>query len=279
MSDRIVSDGTVSEVIAGVVGHPIAHSLSPAIHGAWIKAAGLNARYDAFGPETPEAFEALLARGRAGELRGLNVTAPYKEQAFAAADQASEAARLVVSANLLVFEDGWIIADSTDGAGLMRGLAEQAPDLNVRGEAVVILGAGGAARAAAGALARAGAAVRIVNRSRERAERLAADVGPSVIVADAPEAFGEAVLVVNALSVRPDLDLAVLEPGTVVMDMTYRPLETPLLAAARARGLVCVDGLAMLIGQARPSFEAIFGQTPPDIDVRSLVLARLGETA
>ena len=183
------------------------------------------------------------------------------------------------SANLLVFEDGRIRGDSTDGMGLMLALAEQAPDLTVRGQAVVILGAGGAARAAAGALAAAGAAVRIVNRSRERAERLAADVGSSVIVTDQPEAFDEAVLVVNALSVRPEVDLAALEPGTVVMDMTYRPLETPLLAAARARGLTAVDGLAMLIGQARPSFEAILGISPPDIDVRGLILRHLGAAA
>lgn len=269
----------MTPIKAGVAGWPIHHSLSPLLHGAWIEAAGLDARYEAFGPETPKAFDALLARGRAGELRGVNVTAPYKEQAFAAADETTEAARLVASANLLVFKDGRIFADSTDGHGLMQALSEQAPDLNVRGEAVVILGAGGAARAAAGALAKAGAAVRIVNRSQDRAEQLARDVGPSVIVAQAPEAFGEAVLVVNALSVRPELDLDLLEPGTVVMDMTYRPLETPLLAAARARGLTGVDGLAMLIGQARPSFEAIFGQAPPEADVRSLILARLGEAA
>jgi shikimate dehydrogenase len=262
---------------AGVVGYPIAHSLSPVIHGAWIEALGLDAAYGRFGPESPEAFEALLARGRRGELCGVNVTAPYKEQAFAAADEASPAARLVASANLLSFREGRIHADSTDGLGLMHALAEQAPDLKVEGEAVVILGAGGAARAAAGALAGARAAVRIVNRSRDRAERLAADVGPSVIVTEAPEAFGEAVLVVNALSVRPDLDVGVLEPGTVVMDMTYRPLETPLLAAARGRGLIAVDGLGMLIGQARPSFEAIFGVSPPDIDLRSLLLAAIGE--
>lgn len=266
-------------VEAGVAGHPIVHSLSPDIHGAWIEATGLDALYGRHGPDSPEGFEALLALGRSGGLRGLNVTAPYKEQAFAAADAVSDAARLVSSANLLVFEGGRIRADSTDGLGMMHALAEQAPKLNVDRQAVVILGAGGAARAAAGALAAAGAAVRIVNRSRDRAERLAADVGPSVIVAEAPEAFVDAVLVVNALSVRPDLDVAVLEAGTVVMDMTYRPLETPLLAAARARGLVTVDGLAMLIGQAKPSFEAIFGLPAPDIDVRSLILKRLGEQA
>lgn len=264
-------------VDAGVAGHPIRHSLSPVIHGAWIAAAGLDARYGAHEPDSPDAFAALLSRGRAGGLRGLNVTAPYKEQAFAAADQATDAARLAGSANLLVFENGRILADSTDGLGLMNALAEQAPGLNVQARPVVILGAGGAARAAAGALVAAGAFVRIVNRSRDRAERLAADIGPSVSVADPEAAFSGAALAVNALSVRPGLDIDRLETGTVVMDMTYRPLETPLLAAARARGLVGVDGLAMLIGQARPSFEAIFGRPPPDIDVRRRVLEHLGE--
>ena len=278
-----MTSASSTTIVGGVVGFPIDHSLSPVIHGAWIAAAGLDAVYERHGPDSPQAFAALLERGRAGEVRGLNVTAPYKEQAFAAADGVSDAARLVGSANLVVFEDGRIIADSTDGIGLMGALAEQAPKLSVHGQAVVILGAGGAARAAAGALASAGAAVRIVNRSAERAERLAADVGASVIVSQSPEAFGEAVLVVNALSVAPDLDVSILAPGTVVMDMTYRPLITPLLAAAQAQGLTIVDGLAMLIGQARPSFQAIFGVETPDIDVRSLVLAqllaRLGEAS
>ena len=161
--------------------------------------------------------------------------------------------------------------------GLMNALAEQAPALQVAGRAVAILGAGGAARAAAGALAAASAEVRILNRSRDRAERLAVDLGAGVTVVEGADAFADAVLVVNALSVRPDLDVTRLEADTVVMDMTYRPLETPLLAAARARGLVGVDGLAMLIGQARPSFEAIFGRPVPETDVRARVLNHLGE--
>lgn len=264
-------------VETGVAGFPIAHSLSPVIHSAWITAAGLDARYTRYGPESPDAFAALMAHGRAGDIRGLNVTAPYKEQAFAAADEPTQAAKLVASANLLIFENGRVRADSTDGAGLMGALAEQAPALNVFGQAVVILGAGGAARAAAGVLASEGAAVRIVNRSRDRAERLAADIGPSVIVTTVPEAFEDAVLLINASSVPPDLDLSLLASGTVVMDMSYRPVITPLLAQARSQGLPIVDGLAMLIGQARPSFEALFGVPVPDIDVRALVLRQLGE--
>ena len=116
-------------LIAGVAGQPIAHSLSPLIHGAWIAAGGLDAAYRAFGPEDEAGFAALVAQGRAGGLRGLNVTAPFKAAALALADEVSETARLCGSANLLVFEAGRARADSTDGAGLMAALAEQAPAL------------------------------------------------------------------------------------------------------------------------------------------------------
>lgn len=259
---------------AGVAGRPIIHSLSPLLHGAWIRAAGLDAVYEAYGPEDEAGFDALVAEGRAGRLRGLNVTAPFKERALALADDVSATARTCGSANLLTFDGGRLSADSTDGEGLMGALAEQAPDLDVAGRPVVILGAGGAARAAAAALAAAGARVGVLNRTRERAEALARDLGVEVVDAGA---LGAAVLVVNALSVRPEIDLAVPPAGAAVMDMTYRPLTTPFLADARRRGLMVVDGLAMLIGQARPSFRAIFGVEPPPIDVRTLALQALGE--
>jgi shikimate dehydrogenase len=258
----------------GVAGQPIAHSLSPLIHNAWITAAGLDADYCAFGPADAAGFAALVADGRAGNLRGLNVTAPFKEQALALADEASATARTCGSANLLIFEDGRVGADSTDGVGLMAALAEQAPQLSVRGRVVVVLGAGGAARAAVAALTGAGAAVGVLNRTRARAEALAQDLCATVVEADALDA---AFLVVNALSVPPDIALSRLRDEAVLMDMTYRPLLTPFLIQGRARGLTTVDGLAMLIGQARPSFQALFGQGPPDIDVRTLALAALGE--
>jgi shikimate dehydrogenase len=260
---------------AGVAGQPIAHSLSPLIHTAWIAAAGLDADYRAFGPADAAGFADLVADGRAGRLRGLNITAPFKEQALALADEASAAARTCGSANLLVFETGQVRADSTDGVGLMAALAEQAPPLDVRDRPVVVLGAGGAARAAVAALGAAGAEVGVLNRTRARAEALARDLGATVVGADA---LPGAVLVVNALSVPPDIDLSSLRDDAVLMDMTYRPLLTPFLTQGRARGLATVDGLAMLIGQARPSFHALFGQAPPDIDVRSLALKTLGET-
>ena len=262
-------------MLAGVAGQPIAHSLSPLIHNAWIAAAGLDADYRAFGPEDAAGFAALVAEGRAGRLWGLNVTAPFKEQALALADEVSATAATCGSANLLVFGDGRVRADSTDGAGLMAALAEQAPQLNVRGQIAIVLGAGGAARAAVAALQTAGAKVGVLNRTRARAEALAEDLGAAVLEATA---LDEAALVVNALSVPPDIDVSRLRDDAVLMDMTYRPLLTPFLAQGRSRGLTTVDGLAMLIGQARPSFSAIFGTEPPAIDVRTAALTALGET-
>ena len=263
-------------VVAGVAGQPIAHSLSPLIHKAWIAAAGLDADYRAFGPDDEAGFAALVAEGRAGALRGLNVTAPFKAAALALADAVSETARLCGSANLLIFEGGRARADSTDGVGLMAALSEQAPALDVAGRPVLILGAGGAARAAAATLKAAGAEVSVLNRTPERAERLAADLGIRVAGSGAVEA---AALVVNALSAPPEIDIDALRDDAVLMDMTYRPLITPFLAAGRARRLTTVDGLAMLIGQARPSFRALFGIEPPPVDVRTLALEALGETA
>lgn len=263
-------------VVAGVAGQPIAHSLSPVIHMAWIAAAGLDADYRRFGPDDDAGFEALVGEIRAGRLRGLNVTAPFKAAALALADEVSDTARLCGSANLLVLEKGRIRADSTDGTGLLAALAEQAPALELRDRSVLILGAGGAARAAAAALKGAGADVEVLNRTPARAEALAADLGVRVAT---PDALGRAVLVVNALSAPPETDIEALRPDAVLMDMTYRPLLTPFLAAGRARGLTTVDGLAMLIGQARPSFRALFGLEPPAVDVRRLALDALGETA
>lgn len=264
--------------VAGLAGNPVAHSLSPVIHNAWLEAGGVDGAYVPFAPADAAGFEALVAAGRAGLILGLNVTAPFKEQAFALADEATAAARLTGSANILQFAKGRVLADSSDGVGLMRGLAEQAPDLDVSGRAVVVLGAGGAARAGSGALVEAGAEVRIVNRSRARAETLAADLGRSVRVMEAGQALEGAALIVNALSVPPQLDFDLVAPGTVVMDMTYKPLETAFLKAARDRGLPTVDGLSMLIGQAAPSFEALFRLPPPPLDLRALLTAHMERT-
>lgn len=261
-------------VVAGVVGWPIAHSLSPVLHTAWIEALGLDARYEAMGPEDPAAFRKLIEQGRSGGLRGINVTAPYKELALELSDSVSETATRAGSANLIVFQQGRVMADSTDGLGMIGALNEQAPQMSVSDRVVAVLGAGGAARAAVAALLARGADVVVLNRTPERAQALVRDVGGRL---GDDRDLRSASLVVNALSVPPTIDLDQLPDDAVVMDMTYRPLETAFLRAARARGLIGVDGLAMLIGQARPSFRAFFDIDPPAIDVRALALARLGE--
>jgi len=275
-------------VVAGVIGAPVRHSLSPLIHNAWIEAAGVDAVYIPIAP-TLWKFPALLEGLRGGALRGLNVTLPFKEDALAVADQATGSARRAGAANLLLFEsDGTIHADNTDGIGLLAAFAEQAPALDITARPIVVLGAGGAARGAVAALLDAGAPeVRIVNRTLDRAHALAEALGDRVTVHEwgaLREALTAASAVINATS----LGLAGAEPlavsfdglqaGAVVMDMIYRPLRTAFLARAEAEGFTPVDGLAMLIGQAAPSFEAFFGRPPPtDVDVRGLALAALEE--
>lgn len=266
---------TGAAAVAGIAGDPIAHSLSPVMHNAWLAAAGMDGAYVPFRPRDPAGFEALVAAGRAGLLLGLNVTAPFKEQASGLADTATDRARRVGSANILVFEDGRVHADSADGEGLLIALTDQAPELTLTDKLVVVLGAGGAARAAVGSLVDAGAEIRLLNRSRDRAEALAAELGDRVSVAVDEAVISDAALIINALSVQPTIDLDRLSAGAVVMDMTYRPVETAFLKAARTRGLTTVDGLAMLIGQAAPSFEALFRLPPPPLDLRPLLLAHL----
>ena len=272
-------------VIAGVAGSPVSHSLSPVIHNAWLAAAAIDAFYVAFAP--PADGFARFAEGlRGGAVRGLNVTAPFKEAALALADRASDRARRAGAANLLIFErDGTTWADNTDGEGLLAALAQQAPGFDPAAGPVVVLGAGGAARGAATALLEAGAtSVRIVSRSAARAEglgRLLGDKAKAFSVEAAGRALAGAAAVINATPAAwngddgPALPLGQAPRGAVVMDMVYRPLETALLKEARALGLGAVDGLAMLIGQAKPSFAALFGRPAPDIDVRTLALAAL----
>jgi shikimate dehydrogenase len=262
---------------AGVIGSPAKHSLSPLIHTAWLKAAGIEGLYDLYDIPTDDFLEVvddLRSRG----VAGLNVTLPFKEQALALASEATEVARKAGAANVLLFKDtGQIYADNTDGLGLLAAFAEQAPGYDVASVATVILGAGGAARGAAAALIAAGSpCVRIVNRTLARATHIADELG------DAVEVFDWAGALINATSLglvggEPlVVDLDSLPQAAPVVDMVYKPLHTPLLLDARARGHKIVDGLAMLIGQARPSFEMFFGQTPdPAVDVRALVLEAL----
>jgi len=277
-------------LVAGVVGWPVRHSISPLIHNNWLQASGMDGVYVAFSP--PEDGFSVFASGlRGGSIRGLNVTLPFKEQTLALAsalgDQVSDLARLSGAANLVLFDaDGTVRVDNTDGEGLLYAFARQAPSLILKAAPVVILGAGGAARGAAAALILAGVPrVHMVNRTLEKARAIALALGPKVKAFDpahAEAAFDGAGAVINATSLGmgggggPAVPWQSVSDGAVFMDMVYRPLETDLLANASARGYQTVDGLDMLIGQARPSFEAFFGAPPPaSVDVRALALAQL----
>ena len=266
-------------MLAGVVGWPVAHSRSPRLHNHWIARHGLDAAYVPLAV-APEAFGTAIRGLAAAGFHGCNVTLPHKEAALALCDDLSPRARRAGAVNTLVFEAGRIRGDCTDGFGFLASLG----DFNAAAGPAVLFGAGGAARAVAAALLDAGCPrLVLVNRHVERAEALAhalnGPLGGPVEVAQAPPLDGAALLV-NATSLgmegQPplELDLAALPAHAVVADIVYVPLETPLLAAARARGLRAVDGLGMLLHQARPGFAAWFGVMPDvDDELRRLVAA------
>ena len=269
--------------LAGVVGDPIAHSLSPSLMSAWIEAAGIDAVYAPFQLARDDAAGFFRSMSRTA-MAGLNVTLPHKQTALASSDRASEAAQAIGAANLLTYHDGEIHADNTDAAGFLNALKVAGVDPAI-GPALV-LGAGGAARAIIHALVQAGVPeIRLSNRSRANAEILARDLAPQARIHEwetRDQALDEVALVVNATSLglagNPDLELdwRIAPASAVAADSVYKPLETGFLRAASRRGLKTVDGLGMLIGQARPSFEAFFGVPPPsDVDARTLLVSLL----
>lgn len=270
--------------LAGVIGWPIAHSLSPRLHGHWLRRHGLAGHYVAL-PVQPEDLAMVLRTLPRCGFVGANVTVPHKEAALALADTVTPRARRIGAANTLVFgADGGIDADNTDGHGFMANLLQHAPGWAPEGQVAVLIGAGGAARAVVVALLDAGVAqLRLTNRTRSRAEQLRDEFGPRIEVVDwarMGEALDGAGLVVNATAMgmtgQPPLALVpeALQPGMLVTDLVYSPLVTPLLAAAQARGCRTVDGLGMLLHQAVPGFARWFGQQPEvDDALRQAVLA------
>ena len=273
--------------LAGVVGAPVRHSLSPRLHNAWLDEAGIDGAYLAFGPPV-DGFERFVDGMRGGTIAGLNVTIPFKERALALADRADALAKTSGAANLLLLgDDGSIEARNTDGEGLLGAFRAQAQGLDLKSGPTLIFGAGGAARGAAASLLEAGSPeVRIVNRSLDRAQALAEQLGGKVRAFDdlqAATAAADSVAVVNATSLGlgggegPPLSWSALPKSVVVMDMVYKPLRTEFLLAAANHGHRTVDGLEMLIRQAIPSYAAFFGATPPEeVDARTLLLTELG---
>jgi len=260
--------------IAGVIGWPIAHSVSPTLHGFWLAEEKVDGALVPLAVAREDFARVVRALQLAG-FRGVNVTLPHKEAAFALADQSDAAAKAAGAANLLIFHpDRQIEARNTDSVGLCESIRETLGDLKTR--TVVLLGAGGAARGAILALNELGAArVHILNRHPDRAAGLAKALKPLVTSAleagdlkDWPTLAGEADLLVNTTSAgmkgHPPLmlDLAGLKPSAAVLDIVYNPLETALLKDAKTRGHAAIDGLGMLMHQAVPSFEAFFGVRP-----------------
>ncbi|OBQ94562.1 shikimate dehydrogenase [Mesorhizobium sp. AA23] len=255
---------------AFVTGHPIAHSRSPKIHRYWLEEYGIDGSYQAIDIR-PEDFAAFLKSLGENGYRGGNVTIPHKEAAFALVERRDEAAEAIGAVNTLWLEDGVLWGGNTDALGFAGNLDEHAPGWAANGPAVV-LGAGGASGAVIHALKDRGLNdIRIVNRTLARAEELADRFGAGVSAHGAGavgELLSDAGLLVNttALGMHGNEILAADPAGlpghAIVIDIVYVPLETPLLAAARARGLKTVDGLGMLLHQAVPGFERWFGKRP-----------------
>jgi shikimate dehydrogenase len=256
--------------VAGLIGWPVSHSRSPRLHGYWLAEHAIDGAYVPL-PVAPEKLEPAVRGLAAAGLAGVNVTIPHKQAVLPLCDRLDDAARRIGAVNLLVFAEDGIAGGNTDSFGFMANLKAAAPAWNAAAPAV-LLGAGGGARAVAVGLIDAGVPeLRLANRNRARAEQLAAELGGVVTVLAWEEraaALAGAGLVVNSTSLgmsgQPPLDLALDDlPGdAVVADLVYSPLETALLAAARARGCVGVDGLGMLLHQARPCFAAWFGPDP-----------------
>jgi shikimate dehydrogenase len=272
--------------VACVVGWPVAHSRSPVIHKFWLKEFGIDGDYviEPVEPDKAAMFFRDLPRSR---FVGCNVTVPHKEAAFVAVAETGPAARAIGAVNTIWMEDGKLIGANTDATGFIANLDQEAPLWDkARGEAVV-LGAGGSARAVVWALADRGFdRIHVVNRTLDRGEALAARMGDAVRAMGweaLPALLRSADILVNTTTLgmrgQPELgiDLAPLKPSALVTDIVYVPLVTPLLAAARARGLRTVDGLGMLLHQAVPGFQKWFGRRPNVTPaLRNAVLATMG---
>lgn len=277
---------TGSARLAGIMGWPVAHSRSPALHGYWLKEFGIDGAYVPMAVRPENLRRALQALPLLG-FAGCNLTIPHKEEALRAVDEYDDAAKRAGSINtIIVRPNGSIFGRSTDGFGFIAALRAALTGFNAAQGPCVVLGAGGAARAVIAALLDGGATeLRLVNRTPERAARLAKELGGpvrGVAWDDRAKALAGAGLLVNATSLgmegQPALELPLdaLPRDAIVNDIVYVPLETPLLAAARARGNRCVDGLGMLLHQARPGFEAWFGVRPEVTPgLRQAVLATL----
>jgi shikimate dehydrogenase len=252
------------------MGHPVAHSRSPMLHGYWLKQLGIEGAYDLCDVASGE-LEAFFAALREKGYVGGNVTVPHKMAVIPYVTRVDAAAEAIGAVNTIWLENDRLVGGNTDAIGFLGNLDDRAPGWDAGGGVAVVLGAGGACRAAAYGLLQRGFEVHLVNRTPEHAQSLAAHFGPRVI-AHGWDALGgllpRADLLVNTTSLgmlgKPamEIDLSGLKPSAVVHDIVYVPLETGLLKAAKARGHRTVDGLGMLLHQAVAGFEHWFGVKP-----------------
>lgn len=269
--------------LAGVIGDPIAHSLSPRLHGHWLRRYGLKGHYVPLHINHANLADALRLLPDMGFV-GVNVTIPHKEYVLSLASNVTDRAALIGAANTLTFlGDGRIQADNTDGQGFLSNIRQALPGWTAAAGPALVLGSGGAAKSIISSLLSDGAPhVFVANRTRARAEGLKEQFGARVDPQDwtrIPDLVGDAAFIVNTTSLgmtgQPPLsiNLSGLRRPTVVTDIVYAPLETDLLRQAREAGCETVDGLGMLLHQAVPGFERWFGYTPlVDDDLRKAVL-------
>jgi len=261
---------------AGVIGQPIDHSLSPYLHGFWLDEYAVDGEYSSFSIE-PKNLAAFLKGVVDQGWRGVNVTLPYKQSVLELVDQADDNALRIGAVNTVVVqEDGRLFGTNTDGFGFLENLKDHAPNWNASAGPAVVLGAGGAARAILVALQDSGAPeIRLLNRTKARAEKLAQELGGVIKVYEwenRAKFLAEAEILVNTTSLGMhgqaplDIDLADLPVRALVNDIVYTPLETNLLISAKQRGNVIVGGLGMLLHQARPGFFSWFGINPKVTD-------------
>ena len=270
---------TAATKVFSITGDPVSHSLSPLMHNGWIADHGLDAVYVALPLKSDDPVAAIRAMKGLG-FAGLNVTVPHKEAAAAAADRSEGAV-----ANVLRWEeDGSVSAFNTDGPGFLDALSETAPDWRGRVQRVLILGAGGAAQAIGQALSPHAVTIHFANRTAARAESAASAIRNGRVLRwdDLERGFGAADLVVQTTTLSMDdqaeqtWPLDYCRPTVIAADIVYKPLETEFLRAARARGLVGMDGLGMLIHQGARAFELWFGIKPDTAKARERLLAALG---
>ena len=258
--------------IAGLLGWPVAHSRSPVIHNHWLAHHGIAGRYVLF-PVPPEKLEAAVRGMAALGLRGCNVTTPHKQAIFPLLDRVDELARKIGAVNTVIVEpDGTLTGFNNDGNGFIQSLRDVNPEWRPDSGPILVLGAGGAARAVAASLAAQGAnEIRVANRTIAKAQEIADAVGPMVRVVPWEQreaALDNVAMLANATSLGSagkaplEISLDRLPKTAVVGDLIYVPPETPLLAAARTRGNITVNGLGLLLNQARPAFSAWFGVMP-----------------